>query len=171
MRKVGDEAPQFDLPTSTPGQGALASGARFRLADHRDRRVVVYFFPKAFTPACAREAVRFRDNGAELEALGADVVGISTDAIERQCEFADKLSLTFPLAADVGGHVARAYGVLWPLVGLAQRATFIVGPAGGAGRPARQLIEAVYWHEVQVNKHLDEVVGFLRKTQGGARAG
>jgi peroxiredoxin Q/BCP len=169
MRKVGDEAPQFDLPTSTPDTGA-PERRRFRLADHRERWVVVYFFPKAFTPACAREAVRFRDNGDELTSLGADVVGISTDVIDRQCEFADKLQLTFPLASDVGGHVARAYGVLWPLIGIAQRATFIIGPAGVAERPDKQLIEAVYWHEVQVNKHLDDVVGYLRKQATHARS-
>ena len=167
MRKVGDEAPQFDLPTSAPPQGNASEHARFRLADHADRWVVVYFFPKAFTPACAREAVRFRDNGAELHELGAEVIGISTDGIGRQCEFAGKLELTFPLASDLGGHVARAYGVLWPLIGIAQRATFVIGPAGVHGRPPRQLIEAVYWHEVQVNKHLDDVVGFLRKARAG----
>lgn len=171
MRKVGDEAPEFDVPTSAAGLAPSAGVHRFRLSEHRDRWVVLYFFPRAFTPACTREATRFRDNGAELRALGADVLGMSTDVLDRQCEFATKLQLQFPLAADVGGHIARSYGVLWPLIGIAQRATFIIGPAGTPGRPARQQIEAVYWHEVQVNKHLDEVVGFLRKAQLQARTG
>jgi peroxiredoxin len=55
------------------------------------------------------------------------VVGVSADNEERSRRFAEELALTYPLVADPKGKVLRAYGVRWPIVGLAQRATFVVG--------------------------------------------
>ena len=154
MLKVGAPAPEIDL--------AGSDGERFRLTERKTPYAVVYFFPKAFTPGCTKEAIRFRDNGTELAALGATVVGISTDALTTQCDFAAKLEVSFPLLSDSSGVVTRAYGVMWPLIALPRRATFIVGP--------KQTIEASFWHEVQISKHLDEVVGYLRKARSaGAR--
>ncbi len=149
MLKVGDEAPDIELPGS--------DGKRFKLSEHLrgGRSVVLYFFPAAFTPGCTAESKRFRDNAPELEALGADVVGISTDDEQKQCAFADSLAVTFPLLSDVGGKVGRAYGVLWPIVGKSRRVTFVISRA--------RRIEAIFWHEFQVNRHLDDVVAFLRR--------
>ena len=151
MIAVGDLAPEIDLDAS--------DGTRFLLSAHRGRTVVVYFFPKAFSPGCTRESLRFRDNAPDLGTLGADVVGISTDDLATQCEFAAELKVSFPLVADVGGHVTRAWGVRWPILGLARRVTFVVGRDGR--------VEAVFQHEIQVNRHLDGVLAFLRKRGGG----
>ena len=149
MKQVGDYAPEIGLPAS--------DGKAFNLADRKGRYTVVYFFPAAFTPGCTAESKRFRDNSEELSALGADVVGISTDTPAKQCEFAESLRVTFPMVGDYEGKVTRAYGVKWPVVNKARRVTFIVGPT--------QHIEAVFWHEVQVNRHLDDVVAFLKNAQ------
>ena len=146
MKKVGEFAPEIGLPAS--------DGKIFNLTDRKGRYTIVYFFPAAFTPGCTAESKRFRDNSAELAELNADVVGISTDTHARQCEFADSLRVKFPMVGDADGRVTRAYGVQWPIFTKARRVTFVVGPT--------QLIEAVFWHEVQVNKHLDDVVAFLK---------
>jgi thioredoxin-dependent peroxiredoxin len=149
MLKVGDRAPAIDLPSS--------DGSIFHLSERMaaGRWVVLYFFPAAFTPGCTAESKRFRDNAPELRELGADVVGISTDDAKTQCKFAESMQVTFPILADEGARVGRAYGVLWPLFDRARRATFVISPKG--------VIEAVFWHEIQVNKHLDDVFTFLRK--------
>lgn len=149
MLKAGDLAPPIVLPAS--------DGTTFNLAERNQagRWVVLYFFPAAFTPGCTAESKRFRDNAPELAALGADVVGISTDNNKTQCNFAESLSVTFPMLGDDSAKVSKAYGVLWPLFSRARRATFVISPKG--------VIEAVFWHEVQVNKHLDDVFTFLRK--------
>ena len=62
-----------------------------------------------------------------MRAGGVEVVGVSADNEERSRKFAEELALTYPLVADPKGEILRAYGVRWPLVGWAQRATFVVG--------------------------------------------
>jgi peroxiredoxin len=146
MLKVGDAAPEIDLPAS--------DGSRFRLSDRRGKWTIVYFYPKSFTPGCTAETGCFRDSRAEIVALGAEVVGVSTDDVETQKKFAESLHADFPIVGDPSGTVVGAYGVAWPLIGIARRATFVVGPT--------QRIEAVFWSELNATKHIDHVVGFLR---------
>jgi peroxiredoxin len=151
---IGAVAPEFE--------GESSDGRRVRLMDLRGKAVVLYFFPKAFTPICTVETRRFRDNYADLTALGAEVIGVSTDELHVQCEFGRKQSVNFPLLADADRRIAGAYGVLWPLVPRARRVTFVIGEDG--------VIELVAWHEFQVSKHLDEVLHHLqKKARGGAR--
>jgi peroxiredoxin len=144
--KPGDIAPEID---------ALASdGKRFRLSAQSSKLcTVVYFFPKAFTPGCTKEARRFRDNFAELELAGASIVGISTDDHEKQCSFADSLEAPFPMIGDADKAISTAYGVLWPLIALPRRVTFIVN--------ALRTVEAVFQHEVQIAKHRDDVLRWV----------
>jgi peroxiredoxin Q/BCP len=99
---VGDTAPDFTLPT--------ADGGEFRLADHRGRSVVVYFYPAAMTPGCTTQACDFRDSLASLQGAGYDVVGVSPDKPEKLAKFVEKESLTFPLVADPDKSVLEAYG-------------------------------------------------------------
>ena len=77
MLDVGDKAPDFSAPAS--------DGTRLSLSELRGKVVVLYFFPAAFTPGCTAETNRFRDNYGEIQALGAEVIGISTDGAEEQC--------------------------------------------------------------------------------------
>lgn len=135
-----------------PEIDALASdGKRFRLSAQSSKLcTVIYFFPKAFTPGCTKETKRFRDNYAELELAGASVVGISTDDQETQCRFAESLRAPFPMIADADKKISNAFGVLWPIVGLPRRVTFIVNPL--------RTIDAVFEHNVQIARHRDDVL-------------
>jgi thioredoxin-dependent peroxiredoxin len=99
---VGDTAPAFSLPD--------ADGNTVTLSDFAGRKVVVYFYPAASTPGCTKEACDFRDNLAELNDAGLDVVGISPDKPEKLAKFRDKEGLTFPLLSDPDRSVLEKWG-------------------------------------------------------------
>lgn len=147
MLKIGDPAPDFTAQTT--------SGATVSLRALRGRPVVVYFFPKAFTMGCTIETRQFRDNYEELRKLGAEVVGISADKFDLQCRFASDNRLPFPLVGDEDKRICEAFGVLWPLIKIPQRITFIIDEEG--------IVRAVFHHEVQISRHLDDVRHFLEK--------
>lgn len=124
----GDQAPGFTLPD--------ADGKPVSLSDYRGRRVVVYFYPAASTPGCTKQACDFRDNLAELNEAGLDVVGISPDAPAKLAKFRDAEHLTFPLLADPDKAVLEEWGAYGEkklygktVVGVI-RSTFVVGPDG-----------------------------------------
>ncbi|ONI81085.1 thioredoxin-dependent thiol peroxidase [Actinosynnema sp. ALI-1.44] len=99
---VGDPAPEFTLPDST--------GKPVSLSDYRGRSVVVYFYPAAGTPGCTKQACDFRDNLAELNDAGFDVVGISPDSPAKLAKFVEAEELTFPLLSDEDRSVMTAWG-------------------------------------------------------------
>ena len=99
---VGDSAPDLDLEA--------ADGRRIALADYAGRDVIVYFYPKAFTPGCTTEACDFRDSIASLRGAGYEVLGVSSDSPERLAEFAAAEHLPFPLLSDPEGATAKAWG-------------------------------------------------------------
>jgi len=81
--------------------------------------VVLFFFPKAFTTGCTLETRQFRDHHDELSGLGAEVIGISADSAHRQCQFAEKERVGFPMIGDESTAICRSYDVLcrcsaWP---------------------------------------------------------
>ncbi|UTT50052.1 MULTISPECIES: thioredoxin-dependent thiol peroxidase [Rhodococcus] len=98
----GDPAPDFTLPD--------ADGNEVSLSDHRGRKVVVYFYPAASTPGCTKQACDFRDNLAELNEAGLDVIGISPDKPAKLAKFRDAEQLTFPLLSDPEKTTLRAWG-------------------------------------------------------------
>lgn len=99
---TGDAAPDFAL--------ADAAGETVRLTDFAGKRVIVYFYPAAFTPGCTTEACDFRDNLASLQGAGYAVVGISADDVATLARFAAEDRLDFPLLSDPDNAVAKAYG-------------------------------------------------------------
>ena len=99
---VGDTAPVFALPD--------ADGNEVKLSDYKGRKVVVYFYPAASTPGCTKQACDFRDDLAELNEAGLDVVGISPDKPEKLAKFRDAEGLTFPLLSDPERTVLTAWG-------------------------------------------------------------
>ena len=124
----GDTAPEFTLPD--------ADGKPVSLADYRGRRVVVYFYPAAGTPGCTKQACDFRDNLAELNGAGLDVLGISPDKPAKLAKFRDKEGLTFPLLSDADKEVLNAWGAFGEkqmygktVTGVI-RSTFVVDPEG-----------------------------------------
>jgi peroxiredoxin Q/BCP len=147
MLSVGAWAPDFEAEASDGGTVSLSAW--------RGSPVVLYFFPRSFTPICTRQAARFRDNHAELTALGAKVVGVSPDPLETQCEFGRAQRVQFPLLGDPERRICQAYGVVWSLLPRVRRVTFVIGDAGR--------VELVLHHEFQISKHLDGVLQHLRK--------
>jgi peroxiredoxin Q/BCP len=128
MIEPGDQAPNFTLPDQ--------DGHAVKLSALRGRKVVLYFYPKADTPGCTTQACGVRDHAADYERLGAVVLGVSRDPVERIAAFDGKHSLGFPLLSDADHAVAEAYGV-WveksmygrKFMGM-QRATFVIDAKG-----------------------------------------
>jgi peroxiredoxin Q/BCP len=85
------------------------SGASISLADYRGKKVILYFYPEADTPACTTQACDFRDNLASLSAQGYVVLGISKDSVESLAAFEQKYGLTFPLLSDESLAVHKKY--------------------------------------------------------------
>lgn len=124
----GDQAPEFTLPD--------ADGNAVTLSGFRGRRLILYFYPAAMTPGCTAEACDFRDNLADLDAAGTDVLGISPDKPEKLRRFRDEHGLTFPLLSDPEKTVLRAYGAWGEKTSYGKktegviRSTFVIGEQG-----------------------------------------
>ncbi len=99
---AGDKAPDFALSNQ--------SGKEIKLSDFRGRKVLVYFYPKADTSGCTKQACSIRDANPDLSALGIAALGISPDKPTKQKQFDDKYALGFPLLSDPDHQVAKAYG-------------------------------------------------------------
>jgi peroxiredoxin Q/BCP len=126
--KPGDPAPTFTLPD--------ADGNPVSLADYRGRRVILYAYPAAGTPGCTKQACDFRDNLAELNGVGLDVIGISPDPPAKLAKFRDAEGLTFPLLSDPDKAVLTEYGAFGEkqmygrtVTGVI-RSTFVIDPDG-----------------------------------------
>ena len=148
--KVGDDAPSFTLND--------AKGKTHYLSDYAGKYLVLYFYPKDDTPGCTKEACQFRDDMAQLEKLGANVVGISVDNSASHADFAKKYHLPFPLLIDTNGIVAESYNSLTNLyiVKIAKRHTFLIDPAGK--------IAKVYT-SVDTSNHSQQIIDDLKQLQ------
>lgn len=118
---IDQPAPPFTLPTNT-GDGEVS------LSDYRGQWVVVYFYPKDFTPGCTLEARRFQQDLPKYQAKNAQILGISADDVQSHAEFCDSEGLRFPLLADTKGTISKAYGS-W-LGAMSLRHTYLVDPDG-----------------------------------------
>jgi thioredoxin-dependent peroxiredoxin len=143
----GDRAPDFALPDD--------SGATVTLSDFAGKRLVVYFYPKAFTPGCTTQACDLRDHHASFETAGYAVVGVSPDPVDRLSDFRAEYDLPFPLLSDEDNSTARAYGAFGPKRNYGReyegliRSTFIIGPDG--------TVEQV-WRNVRAQGHAERLM-------------
>src|SRR5258706_7327859 len=120
--KPGDLAPDFELPGS--------DGRFYRLRDFRNSdRVVLAWFPKAFTGACTKECESIGSSRGALRGFRAKYFGASVDTAQTNREFAESLGIDYPILSDPGKTVARAYGVLGA-TGFPSRWTFYIGKDG-----------------------------------------
>jgi peroxiredoxin Q/BCP len=148
--EAGQPAPDFELPDQ--------QGKTRKLGDWRGKWLVLYFYPKNDTPGCTEEACTFRDDWLQLQALGAEVVGISVDSSASHAAFAQKYKLPFPLLADEKGEVAARYGTLsdWLVYKFAKRYTFVIDPQGRMAKAYRS---------VDTARHSAEIVADLKQLQ------
>lgn len=152
MIAKGERAPEFE--------GTLADGKQLRLRDFRGRRhIILYFFPKDFTPGCTKEACSFRDRRAEIAALDAEIVGVSLDTPEKHASFAEKYQLPYPLISDRSAAIATAFGVSrlggWLPT---KRVTFVIDKQG--------VVQKVIQSEFSIDMHINEALETLRSLQG-----
>ena len=147
----GDEAPGFALTSD--------KGETIDLKDYRGKKVLVYFYPRANTPGCTKEACDFRDSLAQLNDQNIDVVGISPDKPEALAKFRDKYELTFPLLSDPDKAVMTGYGAFGEkknygkIVQGVIRSTFLVDEEGKVAL-ARYNVKAT-GHVARIMKELE----------------
>jgi thioredoxin-dependent peroxiredoxin len=98
----GDKAPDFSLVDQ--------EGKITKLADYKGKKLLVYFYPKADTSGCTKQACNVRDSLHDLGSLSVSAVGISPDKPEKQKKFDEKYSLGFPLLSDSDNLVSKSYG-------------------------------------------------------------
>ena len=143
----GDTAPEFQMPAS--------GGRTVSLAALKGKPFVLYFYPKADTPGCTKEACAFQEALPELGKIGMDVIGVSPDKMKPIDKFAEKYSLAFPLASDETKEVAERYGT-WveksmygrKYMGM-ERSTFLVDASG---------VVKKIWRKVSVTGHAEAVL-------------
>ena len=143
----GDMAPDFDMPAT--------GGRTVSLASMAGKPFVLYFYPKADTPGCTKEACAFQEALPQLGKIGLDVIGVSPDKMKPIEKFAEKFSLTFPLASDESKTVAERYGT-WveksmygrKYMGM-ERSTFLIDKTGKIAK---------VWRKLSVPGHAAEVL-------------
>jgi thioredoxin-dependent peroxiredoxin len=146
----GDIAPDFEMPAT--------GGRTVSLSALKGKPFLLYFYPKADTPGCTKEACAFRDQHAELAKHGAKLLGVSPDDAASHQKFRDKFHLNFPLLADPDHKVAEEYGA-WreknmygkKSMGI-QRSTYLIDADGKIAK---------VWQRVQVEGHDEQVLAAL----------
>ena len=144
---IVDAAPDFSLPAS--------GGRTVSLAGLKGKPFVLYFYPRADTPGCTKEACAFEEALPQLGKTGVTVIGVSKDSMKAIDKFAEKYNLTFPLASDPATTTIAAYGA-WleksmygkKYMGI-ERSTVLVDAKGKI---------AHIWPKVKVPGHADEVL-------------
>lgn len=153
--RVDDLAPDVTL--------RLHTGQSVPLADlYRERVVVLFFYPKDGTAVCTREACAFRDAGQDFADLGATVVGVSGDSLEKHQEFAESLRLGYFLASDEDGALRRAFGVPKTLGLLPGRVTCVIDRQG--------VIRAAFSAQFAARRHVQAALDAIRGLPGEERA-
>jgi peroxiredoxin Q/BCP len=143
---MNEPAPEFTLPTNT-GDGEVS------LSDYRGKWVVLYFYPKDFTPGCTLEAQRFQRDLPKYIKRNVQILGVSADDVNSHAEFCDSEGLKFPLLADIEGKVSKAYGSWMGVVSM--RHTFIIDPKGILRETFLGVRPAI--HSTEVLARLDEL--------------
>ncbi len=163
LAKVGKPAPDFNMP-STKNMETLAENVK--LSDYKGKWLVLLFYPLDFTFVCPTELTAFSDRLDELNGVGAEVIGISTDSVHSHRAWIktprDKNGiegLRYPLASDVGGKLARAYNILVEEANIALRGLYIINPDG--------VLQYAVVHDLNIGRSVDETLRVLQGLQTG----
>ena len=148
---AGAKAPDFKLPTD--------GGGSVTLANFKGKKLVLYFYPRADTPGCTKEAIAFSKLKPAFDKAGTAVVGVSADPVKAQDAFKRKHGLSTPLASDETHRMLESYEV-WgeksmygkTYMGIV-RTTILIGPDGRI---------AQIWPKVKVDGHAEEVLAAAR---------
>src|SRR5437870_1475030 len=143
--RLGDQAPDFELP---------GTNGTFRLSDHRGERVVLLFYPGDNTMVCTKQFCSYRDRTEDFAALGATVVGISSQDLASHEAFKAKHSLNVPLLADVDKQVAKAYDAFSPRLGT-KRAVIVIDEQGVVRHRHDHLLGLDYQSVDEIRSMLD----------------
>ncbi|MEE8464135.1 MAG: peroxiredoxin [Gammaproteobacteria bacterium] len=147
----GQPAPAFKLQDQ--------EGDWHQLDDYHGQWVVLYFYPRDFTPGCTTEACSFRDDIYKFRKMNIALLGVSMDDVESHRKFAEEYGLPFPLLADDDGEISRLYGTYMGIgggVGIAQRQTFLIDPDGLLAKHYQKVDPDV--HSAQVMTDLEDLM-------------
>lgn len=130
--QIGENAPNFTLKDG--------DGNDWKLSEQRGKIIALLFYPGDNTPVCTKQMCSVRDNWADYQATGAQIVGISTDSADSHKDFAAKYNFPFTLLADENGEVVGKYAVKSWLPGRSARAVVVID---GDGKIAYHKVQAV----------------------------
>lgn len=151
MLPLQTKAPLFDFTNQY--------GETFNLSDFIGRSIIVlYFYPKDFTPGCTAQACTFRDAYQDFVESGAEVIGISADSTSSHAQFSSKYSLPFHLASDTDGSIRRMYDIPTGFFGLFfSRITYLINKDG--------MIVWAYTSNLAPASHVSEVLKIIDQLQ------
>ena len=148
--QAGDKAPDFTLPSQ--------SGEPVRLSDRLgEHSVVLYFYPKDETRGCTAEACAFRDSYEVFADAGAEVIGVSSDSVDKHAGFADHHKLPFTLVSDDKGQIRKSYGVPSTLGVLPGRVTYVIDRTG--------TVRHVFNSMTNIGRHVNDALDVVKKLQ------
>lgn len=163
IAKVGQPAPDFNLP-STKNMETLAEN--ISLADYKGKWLILLFYPLDFTFVCPTELTAFSDRIEELNGIGAEVLGASTDSVHSHRAWLKTPrdqngieGLQYPLISDVGGKLAAKYNILVEDANIALRGLFIINPEG--------ILQYAVVHDLNIGRSVDETLRVLQGLQTG----
>ena len=142
-----------------PDFTAAATGGEFRLSDHQDKIVVLYFYPKDNTPGCTTEGMDFAQSHSKFKRAGAVVAGVSRDSVKSHDGFRAKMKFPFGLISDADERLCELFGVIkmknmyGKKVRGIERSTFVID---GSGKLRRE------WRGVKVPNHVEEVLAYVQ---------
>ena len=163
LAKVGMPAPDFNLP-STKNIDTLKENVK--LSDYKGKWLILLFYPLDFTALCPTELTAFSDRIDEINGIGAEVLGVSTDSVHSHRAWIktprDKNGiegLKFPLASDAGGRLSRQYNILLEDPNIALRGLYIINPEG--------VLQYAVVHAINIGRSVDETLRVLQGLQTG----
>lgn len=163
IAKVGMPAPDFNMP-STKNLETLKENVK--LSDYKGKWLILLFYPLDFTFVCPTELINFSDRLEEINGVGAEVLGVSTDSVHSHRAWLKTPQdqngiegVKYPIASDVGGRLARQYNILVEDANIALRGLFIINPEG--------VLQYSVVHDLNIGRSVDETLRVLQGLQTG----